>query len=137
MARSFKFWITRRGIVLVWVVKTKALISCAVTAQLICAFVFAEANRQFSYNAAHIIFFVVFSYVVGILLSHWHQWCLCPKMVEKFSKRFKKIVGLKACIELNECLFIYLSNDIKSRTVSSLQGFFSGVSGAEIRPHSQ
>ena len=33
--------------------KTKALISCAVTAQLICAFVFAYAKIQFSHVAAH------------------------------------------------------------------------------------
>ena len=36
------------------VVKTKALISCAVTAQLICAFVFAQAEIYFSHDAAHI-----------------------------------------------------------------------------------
>ena len=34
--------------------KAKALISCAVTAQLICAFVFAYAESQFSLVAAHI-----------------------------------------------------------------------------------
>ena len=37
------------------VVKTKALISCAVTAQLICAFVFAYAKSWFSDVAAHLI----------------------------------------------------------------------------------
>ena len=35
--------------------KTKALISCAVNAQLICVFVFALAKRRFSHDAAHII----------------------------------------------------------------------------------
>ena len=34
--------------------KTKALISCAVTAQMICAFVFASANIQFSCEEAHL-----------------------------------------------------------------------------------
>ena len=34
--------------------KTKALISCAVTAQLICAFVFAYAECLFPHDAAHI-----------------------------------------------------------------------------------
>ena len=34
------------------VTKTKALISCAVTAQLICAFVLALAKIQFSHDAA-------------------------------------------------------------------------------------
>ena len=35
------------------VAKTKALISCAVTAQLICVFVFAYAKIRFSHVAAH------------------------------------------------------------------------------------
>ena len=34
--------------------KTKALINSAVTAQLICAFVFAYAKTQVSYEAAHL-----------------------------------------------------------------------------------
>ena len=34
--------------------KTKTLISCAVTALLICVFVFAYANCWFSYAKAHI-----------------------------------------------------------------------------------
>ena len=38
------------------VAKTKALISCAVTAQLICVFVFAYAKTRFSHDEAHIIF---------------------------------------------------------------------------------
>ena len=38
----------------IYVVKTKALISCAVTAQLICGFVLAYAKIQFSHDAAHI-----------------------------------------------------------------------------------
>ena len=39
------------------VAKTKALISFAVTAKLICAFVFAYAKSRFSHNEAHIILF--------------------------------------------------------------------------------
>ena len=34
--------------------KTKALITCAVIAQLICAFVFAYADCWFSHAAAHV-----------------------------------------------------------------------------------
>ena len=37
----------------IFVAKTKALISCAVTAQLICGFVFAYANCWFSHAQAH------------------------------------------------------------------------------------
>ena len=36
------------------VAKTKALISFAVTAKLICAFVFAYAKRRFSHDEAHL-----------------------------------------------------------------------------------
>ena len=44
----------RRGIVRSRVVKTKVLISFAVTAKLICTFVFAYANVQFSHDADHL-----------------------------------------------------------------------------------
>ena len=36
------------------VAQTKALISCAVTAELICGFVFAYAKSWFSHDEAHI-----------------------------------------------------------------------------------
>ena len=38
-----------------YVEKTKALISCAVTAQLICFFIFPNAKSRFSHDAAQII----------------------------------------------------------------------------------
>ena len=38
-----------------YVAKTKALISLAVTAQLICAFVFTYAKIRFSHDVAHIL----------------------------------------------------------------------------------
>ena len=49
----------RRGVVLsiIYVAKTKALISFTVTAKLICACVFAYAKSRFSHNAAHMISF--------------------------------------------------------------------------------
>ena len=40
----------------VYVAKTKALISCAVTAQLICVFVFGYSKSRFSQDAVHKIF---------------------------------------------------------------------------------
>ena len=42
------------------VAKTKVLISFAVTAKLICVFVFAYAKSRFSHNEAHIVFSVYF-----------------------------------------------------------------------------
>ena len=40
------------------IAKTKAVISFAVTAKLICIFVFAYADCWFSHNAAHLTHFV-------------------------------------------------------------------------------
>ena len=37
-----------------YVAKTEALISCAATAQLICASVFVYAKNRFSHDTAHI-----------------------------------------------------------------------------------
>ena len=39
-----------------YVAKTKALISFAVTAKLICVFVFAYAKSQFSHDEAHMCY---------------------------------------------------------------------------------
>ena len=38
---------------MIHVAKTKALISCAVTVQLICVFVFPDAKSRFSHDSAH------------------------------------------------------------------------------------
>ena len=46
---------TCRGFVSSYVAKTKALISFAVTAKLICFFVFAYAKSRFSHNEAQMI----------------------------------------------------------------------------------
>ena len=51
-SESGKFGIGKQRDCTNYVAKTKELISCAVTAQLICAFVFAYANSRFSYDAA-------------------------------------------------------------------------------------
>ena len=45
-----------------YVVKTKALVSCAVTAQLICRFVFPYAKSRFSHDMAHILEYIYFWY---------------------------------------------------------------------------
>ena len=53
--------------------KTKVLISWAVTAQLICVFVFAYAKIRFSHDAAHLIFSL--NYHVGKTQSY--EECTC------------------------------------------------------------
>ena len=51
------------------VAKTKSLISFAVTAKLICAFVFAYADCWFSHAAAHL--FVKDSVSLDIMIDAW------------------------------------------------------------------
>ena len=63
MARSLKFRVWDS---IIYLAKTKALISCAVTAQLICDFVFAYAKISFSHVAAYFI-------VILMLQSHDNQ----------------------------------------------------------------
>ena len=59
MARGLKFRIFRKKReCTIYVAKTKALISFAVTAKLICVFVFAYAKRWFSHDAAHLCYLV-------------------------------------------------------------------------------
>ena len=49
--------------------KTKALISCAVTAQLICVFVFAYAKSRFSHNEVHLMKLMIPVDIHFVLLS--------------------------------------------------------------------
>ena len=53
MLSAWKFGLMKKRDFTICESKTKALISCAVTAQLICAFVFAYADCWFSDDAAH------------------------------------------------------------------------------------
>ena len=50
MARGLQFGFRKMKDCSVYVVKTKVLISCVVTKQLICAFVFAYAKIRFSHD---------------------------------------------------------------------------------------
>ena len=56
MARGLKFWIKKEeGLPPIYVAKTKALICFAVTAKLICVFVYAYAKCWFSHDTAKIV----------------------------------------------------------------------------------
>ena len=55
-------------------VKTKALISCTVTAQLICAFVFAYAKIRSPHDAAHMkVNFHQFSITTHVVAIHYYH----------------------------------------------------------------
>ena len=53
--QAWKFRFRKKRDCSICVAKTKALISCTVTAQLICAFVFAYAQSWFSHDMVHFI----------------------------------------------------------------------------------
>ena len=83
--------------------KTKALISFAVTAKLICAFVFALVDCWFSHEAAQIIVdFVLFMRLLSSNLV-----IITSKQVGNFLENF--IVKLLADVMENHCTLIRLS----------------------------
>ena len=51
-----------------YVAKTKAMISFAATAKLICVFVFAYAKSRFSHDAAHMTFQMRFYRIQSLLI---------------------------------------------------------------------
>ena len=55
MARGLNFGFRKKRDCTICIVKTKALISCAVIVQLICAFVFTYAKSRFSHDAAQML----------------------------------------------------------------------------------
>ena len=75
---SHRRWLEALNDCTIYVAKTKALISCAVTVQLICAFVFAYAKSRFSHYVAQIdqgvqsIWFSWSIFLLIILMSQFH-----------------------------------------------------------------
>ena len=78
--------------------KTKALISFAVTAKLICAFDFAYADCWFSHAVAHIQVLLVHNLVSGIL----HCLCNLPKSL---AFNIKKILHTVLCFRFTGSVF--------------------------------
>ena len=68
MAIALNFVYRKQRDFTIRVAKTKALISFAVTAKLICVFVFAYAKSQFSHDAAHL-----FPYIAEPLRFSKHE----------------------------------------------------------------
>ena len=92
------------GYCTIFVAKTKELISCRVTAQLLCAFVFAYAKHRFSHDEAQlpveqIMRIFNYDYEVTLLISPWHPvgefwWTLaitktCPCNIQRFFSAVK------------------------------------------------
>ena len=63
-----------------YLAKTKVLISCAITLQLICAFLFAYAKSRFFYDVAHV------SYIEDIIL----EWSFHMKFIKQAFSEFDK-----------------------------------------------
>ena len=89
------------------VAETKALISCVVTVQLICAFVFAPAKFRHSHGAAHIAFSGVEIFKAG---------------EEKIHKIFLDPTGRHLIISLVSTENFYLSrNSKKAKPIGRLK----------------
>ena len=88
------------------VVKTKVLISCAVTAQLICAFVFTYAKLWFSQDAANVIKLrfltksdIIHRHVLRCLLSKTQLYAFSLKkcgMQEELDKNKSQTLRIRA-----------------------------------------
>ena len=63
------------------------LISFAVTAKLICVFVFAQAKSRFSYNAAHIVFRPTVNFFYILISGFGAAWHLAYIEVEDLGTR--------------------------------------------------
>ena len=85
------------------VAKTKALISCTVTARLICTFVFAYAKSRFSHEAAQIIC-IESAHQKTSLLHCIHEYGPMNPMQSRFSHDTAYINFLFFCqITMSQC----------------------------------
>ena len=69
MARGLNFGFRKNRDCTICVAKTKALISFAVTAKLICIFVFTYAKSRFSHDAAHYVSCSISGHILTGLFS--------------------------------------------------------------------
>ena len=89
MVRGSKFWFRKKRDCTIYMAKTKALISCAVTVQLICSFVFTYAKIWFSHGAAQIILRVFKSLLAKIQYISQIE-CCCNEILLFFYQVFVK-----------------------------------------------
>ena len=79
--------------------KTKALISFAVTAKLICVFVFAYADCWFSHEAAQIIMILI--RIRSTLVTRMRS--ISPRKPAVGIIKWLRPTGLMACFEAERC----------------------------------
>ena len=82
----------------VYVAKAEALISCAVTAQLICTFVLAYTKKRFSYGMAHFIH----------LVRQSTQILLGPDLQESQNRMDSHSWNAKSCVIVFVCLMLFI-----------------------------
>ena len=86
--------------------RTKALISLAVTAKLICVFVFAYAKSRFSYDAAHMSPAFV-SFLLALICSHLVKTNTIKTAIQNISKKMDRYVFG------DNCKIIFVSSSLK------------------------
>ena len=86
--------------ILLSVAKTKALISCVVTKQLICAFVFTYAKSRFSLDEAQLMIYCLceinFSYSFHLVFFSCNPFPVCyrPTVLGRPVRAFSKSFGI-------------------------------------------
>ena len=117
------------------IAKTKALISFAVTAKLICVFVFAYAKSRFSHDAAHIILVLKKIYKICTIYGYFGHlghvtWiiyitCLPPPLSKEAPHEMALIYQVVPGRQIfeNNCQ-IHLYSPGKDRQSPGLKSFF-------------
>ena len=72
----------------IYVAKTKVLISCAVTAQLICIFVFAYAKIRFSHDAAQFMDMILYPLYARLAYDSTRVSPYCKAVMDSISLNF-------------------------------------------------
>ena len=102
------------------VAKTKALISCAVTAQLICVFVFAYAKSWFSHAIMHLLLMCIRNKIIDLKL----QRCIYIFMTNNVSMCMLERKNDKAEIILT-CWLIIFPHNRTTRKIKAVKNFFN------------
>ena len=98
--------------------KTKALISFAITAKLICVFVFAYAKSRFSHDAAHIIHVFKFEGADVDRVSKSYLSCIMRKTVLRISDQVRHKLG---CTAIEDGQRLEISDSRRRGIVLSMQ----------------
>ena len=101
------------------VAKTKALISFAATAKLICVFVFAYAKSRFSHDEAHVIMITYdFPMIAGIAVMYWSTIQASDRDVIRLVLLSSIVFFALQTLGNKTCLCLYSSHAVSFKNVA-------------------